>query len=281
MTRRCAAGVLLALTLCLPRPTAAESAVRAALLAESTTWTPGTSCWLALRFQVDEGWHLYWANPGDNGMAPSVQWLLPAGFAVRALHWPAPRRFGEAPSVSYGLDGEVVLLAELRTPDAAPAAGSGPMRLGARIKWLVCREACVPGQADVALDLAAGGASAPDPAVTGLFARARAALPAPLPVKARLVGDDARLTLFLDLPTGDGAPRGAYFYSADLETVDHSGPQTWLADARGARLVIPASPYARTPAARLRGVLRVEYPAPVHWSLDLPVQKQTLQGDPR
>ena len=108
-----------------------------------------------------------------------------------------------------------------------------------------------------------------------------AGLPSPLPVKARLVGDDARLTLFLDLPTGDGAPRGAYFYCADLETVDHSTPQAWLADARGARLVIPASPYARSPAARLRGVLRVEYPAPVYWSLDLPVQKQTLQGDPR
>ena len=281
MTRRCAAVFLLALALLQSRPAAAESAVRAALLAESTTWTPGTSCWLALRFQVDEGWHLYWANPGDNGMAPSVQWLLPAGFAVRALHWPVPRRFGEAPSVSYGLDGDVVLLAELSTPDAAPAAGSGPVRLGARLKWLVCREACVPGQADVALDLASAASAAPDAAVTSLFARARSALPSPLPVKARLVGDDARLTLFLDLPTGDGAPRGAYFYCADLETVDHSTPQAWLADARGARLVIPASPYARSPAARLRGVLRVEYPAPVYWSLDLPVQKQTLQGDPR
>lgn len=281
MTRRRAAVLLLALAPWLPRPAAAESAVRAELLAEVTTWAPGTSCWLALRFQVDEGWHLYWANPGDNGMAPTVHWLLPAGFTVRALHWPVPRRFGDAPSVSYGLAGDVVLLAELRTPDEAPAAGSGPLRVGARLKWLACREACVPGQADVGVDLAAGAASVPDPAMTGLFARARAALPAPLPVKARLVGDDGRLTLFLDLPTGDGAPRGAYCFSADLETVDHSAPQAWLTDPRGARLVIPASPYARAPAARLRGVLRVEYPAPVYWSLDLPVQKQTLQGDPR
>jgi DsbC/DsbD-like thiol-disulfide interchange protein len=239
------------------------------LVSERTAYAPGTSVWVGLHFRLEPGWHTYWKNPGDNGMAPQVEWALPEGFRAGPLLWPAPQSFGEAPSISYGFADEVLLLAELSTPTSAPPGGVSLLR--ARVRWLACRESCVPGSGDVELALPASTSPAADAAWTGVFAAARAAQP-PAPAGPTTASFDGhRFILRLPVPPDAPAPARAEFFCEDPETIDHSAAATWISDARGSRLSIPVSPYARGPAPRLRGIVRLGYATPVTWRVDVPV----------
>ena len=56
--------------------------VKARLVSEMSTIAPGQAFWVALEFNIRDGWHTYWRNPGDSGQATSLKWQLPAGFAA-------------------------------------------------------------------------------------------------------------------------------------------------------------------------------------------------------
>ena len=51
--------------------------VKVEVVAEDTTILPGNSFWLALHFNLDPTWHIYWKNPGDSGAPISVLFDMP------------------------------------------------------------------------------------------------------------------------------------------------------------------------------------------------------------
>ena len=57
-----------------------SSHVKVELLQEEQTVQPGRPFWVALHLDLEDGWHVYWKNPGDAGMPLKVEWNLPAGF---------------------------------------------------------------------------------------------------------------------------------------------------------------------------------------------------------
>ncbi len=54
--------------------------VKAHLESEVKSVAPGQSFWVALVFDIRDGWHTYWRNPGDSGQATRLAWTLPQGF---------------------------------------------------------------------------------------------------------------------------------------------------------------------------------------------------------
>ena len=60
-----------------------------------------------LYFKLEQGWHVYWKNPGDAGQPPSIHWTLPSGIEAGDLQFPAPRRLPLGPLMDYGYEGEV------------------------------------------------------------------------------------------------------------------------------------------------------------------------------
>src|ERR1700761_2470670 len=76
--------------------------VKARLVSETNAIGPGQSIWVALEFDIRDGWHTYWRNPGDSGQATQIVWTLPAGIAAGDIVWTAPHRFEIAPLVNYG-----------------------------------------------------------------------------------------------------------------------------------------------------------------------------------
>lgn len=61
--------------------TAAEKAARhvqAALVVEDLRARAGGTSWVGVRLTMAPGWHTYWKNPGDSGMATRIRWALPA-----------------------------------------------------------------------------------------------------------------------------------------------------------------------------------------------------------
>ena len=142
------------------------SRVKAELLAEQASSRPGGKITLGIRLKMADGWHTYWRNPGDSGMATTVKWTLPRGFEAGELRWPYPRRFRSKTSNTFGYDDEAMLLADL----SAPTPISGAAQVRAKVSWLECRKICVPGEADLSLTL-----PEPDPAKKAAHAAAIAA----------------------------------------------------------------------------------------------------------
>lgn len=105
--------------------------------------------WIGLRFQLDPGWHIYWTNPGDSGEPPKVTWHLPPGLQAGDLLFPAPHRIADHGMTDYGYEGEAVLLSKLT---AHAGATSNKPEVAADVKYLVCREVCVPAKDHVTLN---------------------------------------------------------------------------------------------------------------------------------
>jgi len=124
--------------------------VRAELVTDATELEPGETVRVGVRLVMDEGWHVYWTNPGDAGLPTEVTWQVPDGVEVRELTWPVPDSFDSPGGIaSYGYGGEVVLPFALAV---APDAG-GPMPIRATVGWLACRERCVLGDVTVEASL--------------------------------------------------------------------------------------------------------------------------------
>ena len=123
--------------------------VEAELVSEHDALTPGAN-WVALRLTPEPGWHTYYRDPGDTGLPTTLQWTLPQGYAAGPIQWPAPETFRLGEETSYGYSHETLHLVELTVP--AEAAG-GSVTLAAQASWLVCKDLCIPGKAQLTLDL--------------------------------------------------------------------------------------------------------------------------------
>lgn len=125
--------------------------VRAELVSEVRSIQPGQTFCLALRLDMDKHWHTYWKNPGDSGMPTQIAWNLPEGFQAGEIQWPFPQKFLENELVSFGYEGEIFLLMEIKASDTVKLGTS--VKIAAAVDWLACRESCVPGHADLRINL--------------------------------------------------------------------------------------------------------------------------------
>jgi DsbC/DsbD-like thiol-disulfide interchange protein len=113
------------------------------LVLEAGALKPGERAELAVIFEIDEEWHLYWRNPGDSGLPPDVRLSLPAGVTAGSPRWPAPHRLVEADLIlDYIFDDHLVLFYPLEVSEGVPI---GDATIRADLSWLVCRDMCIPG----------------------------------------------------------------------------------------------------------------------------------------
>ena len=124
--------------------------VRATLVSEQASIEPGQSFWVALHFDIIEGWHTYWKNAGDSGNPPTIQWTLPDGFEASDIHWPYPERLPVAPLMNYGYSNESWLLVRMTAPQNLDADN---VTLNASADWLVCKEECIPEDGKFSLSI--------------------------------------------------------------------------------------------------------------------------------
>ncbi len=124
--------------------------LEAKLIAEETSVEPGKSFWVALKLEMDTGWHVNWLNPGDAGLAPTIKWALPDGFAAGKINWPIPQRIPVGDLMLFGYEGSVLLMVEITSPKAYYG---DEITLSAACDWVVCGEVCLPGGAILSLTL--------------------------------------------------------------------------------------------------------------------------------
>jgi thiol:disulfide interchange protein DsbD len=202
--------------------------VKARLISEVDAIAPGQSIWVALEFDIRDGWHTYWRNPGDSGLATSLDWTLPPGLTAGEIVWTAPHRFEIPPLVNYGYAGRAMHLVKITAaPDLKP--GGRPLVLAAKASWLVCASVCIPESGNLSLELPVkAAAGAVDPATAAAFAQARNELPrtAPAATEARI--DDGQLVITLGKAWGAALStlESLVFYPYDDGVIEYAAPQT-------------------------------------------------------
>ena len=101
---------------------------------------------------LQPGFHTYWQYPGDSGLAPKVTWYLPEGWKAGPIEFAIPHQFSESGDmIVYGYEKQQLLRATITPPKDLPK--DKIFKLKASLSWLACKELCVPGSADVALQV--------------------------------------------------------------------------------------------------------------------------------
>ncbi len=210
--------LLLLLALAAPQaPAQVAPLVRAQLLADTNAIVPGQPFQAGLLLEMAEGWHTYWEYSGDAGLPTTIQWQLPQGFTAGPIDWPVPEAKLEPGDIqTYAYGGRVLLLTTI-TP---PAGVSGNITLKAKADWLVCKETCIPGGAELELTLPVAANSSP--ANAALFEEFRSQLPSekksPYPISWKRTAN--QLTLEVGgIPAN--TPLGLFPLPADNQEVGH------------------------------------------------------------
>jgi len=225
------------------------------LMVPSPSLVKGQANDAGLYFKLEEGWHVYWMNPGDAGEPPRLQWTLPDGVKAGPLQFPTPRRLPLGPLMDYGYEDEVLFPVAL---NIGSSAKSGSAVLHAKADWLVCRATCIPQKAEleVTRNIENHGAAASrlSPEDSAIFAKFRARLPKALPAGAKAVFAPADGGYRLEVEIGQKETAGTFF-PADPEILDNPAPQRVGTTANGLVLELKKDVNANASPSQLKGVL--------------------------
>ena len=229
------------------------------LVSEVSAIQPGAPFTVAVRFEMDSGWHNYYVNVGDTGLPTEIDWILPNGFEAGRIQWPVPNQYRSGPLLDYVYPDGLALMVEITPPPDLTAGRS--VTLEALVTWLICEDLCDPDFAEISLELpVTGGTPQPDPQWVGLFREARGRLPKAVPewtAQAEATQNGYRLTV--QPSEGSTAPPDSvYFFSSRGSVVEPSAPQAMALEGGSLTVDMVNSAYTSGIASRLTGILKAE-----------------------
>mgnify|MGYP001181905663 CR=1 FL=1 len=224
------------------------------LISEYDAIVPGKNFDLAVRFDLEEGWHTYWENPGDSGLATAIDWALPESIEAGEIQWPAPERIFLGGLVNYGYAEEAVFIVTFQAPKDLKLGSE--LAITADLFWLICKETCLPGEATLDLVLPVAPKAEPSAEATA-FAEARnrqARVAQPWATTAYLEEEEALVVVI----EGEALPADLYLYVDTEGLVDPSAEQLRSSPAPNRaelRLALNAPFFENQPLA-ISGVLQ-------------------------
>lgn len=234
--------------------------VVAELIPETDAIVPGGTLTVCLNIKHDPKWHTYWKNPGLAGVPTKIDWDLPDGFTAGPIQWARPQRVKMAIYNTFGYEGEVTLLVDIKAPEDLKLGDE--IELKARTTWMMCAETCHPSSAKLSLTVPVASEAKADARGRQLATATRATMPVEndqWDLTASLGEDSA--TLVLKRRPGatlDPAADELYFFSDD-GLIDSHPEQVVTLEAPGTyRMVLPRAEFGPKDPKGLSGVLLVK-----------------------
>jgi thiol:disulfide interchange protein DsbD len=210
-----------------------------------------------LYFKLEPGWHVYWKNPGDSGEPPHIHWTLPIGVTSTDLQFPAPKRLPLGPLMDFGYEDEVLFPLTFSTDKAAKP---GEAKLIARVDWLVCREVCIPGKAELETDAFVIDHLIKDVPLPGtdteIYRRLIGRIPQPWLFDAKVTFEATQSGFRLGVETGKRETQ-ATFFPEDENILDNPAPQPATPIASGIILDLKKDPNLPASPAQLKGMIEL------------------------
>ncbi|MDE3105551.1 MAG: thioredoxin family protein [Acidobacteriota bacterium] len=225
----------------------------AELVSLAPSLAPGGTLQVGLVLTMEQHWHVYWINAGDAGEPPKITWMLPKGITADEMRFPIPSRLPNGPLMDYGYEDSVAFPVTLT---AARNLKPGKVHLDAQVRWLVCREVCIPGKAHLGLDLNVDPKASVSAAPVGALGEALKLIPGPPPADATVQVVGGAHEFVLTLKTGR-RETDAEFYPYDEDQIVNAADQPIDVLGDGVRLRVTRSPELKTLPARLHGLLKL------------------------
>ena len=210
------------------------------LVSEQDAVAPGETFWVGIDLVLDDGWHVYWQNPGDSGLSPKIKWQLPSGFKAGDIHWPYPQRLNVGPLTSFGYEHGVLLLVPVTVNGHFQS--SQEVNLHGRLDWLACQDICVPGRAELNLPVAVmlNISGTIFNSFKTSFDRTRQNLPQSIPsITSHAVLDGNHWRVNIQTPLNR---RGdIIFYPFRDDVIEHAAPQHTQINGNGYQVVLAKS----------------------------------------
>jgi len=227
--------------------------VKVRLVSEQDAIVPNQQFWVGIQFDLQEGWHTYWVNPGDSGQPPRIDWELPGGFQAGPIQWPYPSRLPTPPFADYGYEGQVLLVVPVQPPSGLKEGAVEKM--AAHLHYLVCHDVCIPGQKQLDMELPVKNRAVASSDFQA-FKATRQHLPKPTPegwkISATSVGDEFLLRLKIGKLAKD-----PQFFPLEPEQIENAAPQTTAPMPGGVQLHLKKSTHLLKPISRIKGVVVV------------------------
>lgn len=210
------------------------------LMFPSQTVCPGDEIEGIVKLTLQPGWHTYWKNPGDAGLAPAFDWELPHGVTVKEVIWPAPSLIKQADAVVYGYEGSPEWIVRLLfDKDMIPET----QKVVLTAFFLACDGMCTPvtSQAEFSFTVSP---SAPKNINWKLEDKVTSQFPTPLLVEKAILRNDS---LSLTLPvTREIVSRTQNFilFPESSKIVPSNTKITWTKEDNGVTLNVPLLPEA-------------------------------------
>jgi thiol:disulfide interchange protein DsbD len=247
-------------------PASAQEVVRSkqdktslGLISERAAVAPGDLFLVAANFDLDEdGWHVYWKNPGDSGLPPEVRkWTLPEGVEAGGFKWPAPHAIPLATLMNYGYEHQVVFPMEFKVPATLKPGDS--VTFTGEFDFLICQEICIPDAATVSLTLPVEAAQRVDDASSALIAKSLATVAVPLTGSAAVkrTADGFQVAAVdPDLAEAAKTAKSIRFFPNGHEIL-HAAPQKVRRGDQGVSFELKASDFAAAGDQPLPGIVVV------------------------
>lgn len=225
----------LASALAAPAAAARPHFIDVRLVSASSAPKAGHTILLGLEMIPQPGWHGYWSNPGESGLAPIVRWSAPSGVRFGPLEHPAPTLMNLMGMTSYVHAGPHVLLTRM-TLDRRLRTGTD-LPITADVTLAACSDKlCVPEKAQLSLRLKVGS-GLPSPQSRRLEA---ALMRVPRPIRSGSFSVQAG-RIFLRLPPSTGLqpsrtrffPDQNGYWDATRARVVSDSPLTLVSEAKG------------------------------------------------
>lgn len=232
--------------------------VKVRLISEVRSLQPGYPFWIGIYFNIKKDWHIYWRNPGDSGLPVKVTWKLPEGFQADEILWPIPEVIKSPQLVNYGYKNNVLLLCKISPPATLT---NTQVNLLAKVSWLVCKEACLPGEKEVKLTLTVKDQTPSFSEWKDIFDDIRKQLSQNIKdwhIEAKV--DQNKIFLYLKKPDWFTKKlRTILFLPYDSNLIDHTAVQRISLDRGIYKLELKRSSYSNKTPQQIEGILISNY----------------------
>jgi thiol:disulfide interchange protein len=189
-----------------PSLSSSSSPLLAELYSDHQAVSPGEEFSLILDIKLEPDWHFYWKNPGEAGMAPSLDWELPEGISIVRTEWPTPERFEKEGMVTFGYSSQVPFLIIAKADSSVPLK---EIEIKGNMQWVICSsETCLPGSTEVRAKIHVASSAKMDQERQSRFEAVKKALPQTLPLSC-LTRDKDAITVSLgdEVALADASPQ--------------------------------------------------------------------------
>ena len=233
-----------------------SNVVQVSIIPEVKNIEPSKPFWVAVRQVIEPGWHTYWKNAGDVGAPITISWSLPEGFQASQIHWPYPQRIAYGDFTNFGYHDDVILLTEITPPETLTVS---QVEIKADVRWLVCKDVCIPEQANLIAELPVRTHEIFDGRYNRMFTEARLKIPRQVPIKVYSNVEEEKLSISIELP-GLRANRvtNVSYFPSSAGVINNSAAQSFSVDESGIFLELLADERIDNTSSSFDGIVVID-----------------------